>query len=868
MEENVTVGVLNSDANANESGIPIVYSEEHYAPTTEALDNSIVESESKAQIVKGSISRSFVNVDVMSMKDDHIRILTEQNNSLGKALSIVQSDLDACRQSRFSLDKEHQILNDRNFEMASKLRFMENEMIKVKEDCSTTTDELKAIVRRNEELLRLLEAEKASNARASAELVALRDEVSNLRLKYGDLIKTGKSQEDLAKEALRDGEIRNTEIRKLREEIDLSKKENQAFKVKAALELESLEEQLRLRKEKQYHLIEKLQLQEESKREAEDRATTLKEALDEMKTKNAELETQAQLESNKKLCLEEANRVLQREMKVAIDENIALQTKANESNQDRLRIEAEARDGGEKLREMAEKVFQLLEKLKLSDFAKNAALKALKSKEQEILVLQKKASTLQKKLIDEEKARAQTQLEKTEFEEQIRSIKKHNTQLGNKCKEEAKQRAQEEEQKKEFEEKARILDSRLSFLLNKLQSDEESKIVQRDETKKMEAQLAEISKQNELHEKKAQESKESNRILSNQLLEKVEEVKSLQIKLDALTLAIEEKEKNLDEQHQLQEVMKRQDDPTRDFAGGRLRFFIQSNPATGGVIVKGKCQKDRDWIEQHGCNQMLRKALKHANVKEALLKNFAELCGTWMMQEEQTNKLMEELQEQRKKMEKIEHSNDDLQAKFCVAEENKRRILLRYITSVKASVSSEDPSSEKEQNEIGRTGAGRIHLPESDLRDEDAHAIVALIRNSLNISELNLRGNHITDEGAHVIASMMMGKTGLKFIDLRSNNISQSGIRAVAEALERSRLVKEISIHSGGKIEVFGIIEDTMETVSNQVSLQTGEQPCHKKEREKLAKQSICVIDIRENRPEALNNISFDGIEPWISSNA
>lgn len=39
-----------------------------------------------------------------------------------------------------------------------------------------------------------------------------------------------------------------------------------------------------------------------------------------------------------------------------------------------MRMEIEARDSGEQLREMAEKVFQLLERLKLAELAKNKTI--------------------------------------------------------------------------------------------------------------------------------------------------------------------------------------------------------------------------------------------------------------------------------------------------------------------------------------------------------------------------------------------------------------------------------------------------------------------------------------------------------------
>lgn len=44
--------------------------------------------------------------------------------------------------------------------------------------------------------------------------------------------------------------------------------------MKTQVELESLQEQLRVRKEKQYQLLEKLQGQEEAKRQAEDQVST------------------------------------------------------------------------------------------------------------------------------------------------------------------------------------------------------------------------------------------------------------------------------------------------------------------------------------------------------------------------------------------------------------------------------------------------------------------------------------------------------------------------------------------------------------------------------------------------------------------
>ena len=46
---------------------------------------------------------------------------------------------------------------------------------------------------------------------------------------------------------------------------------------------------------------------------------------------------------------------------------------------------------------------------------------------------------------------------------------------------------------------------------------------------------------------------------------------------------------------------------------------------------------------------------------------------------------------------------------------------------------------------------GVLQLPESNISDEEIHALAALLRNNMTIEELNLRGNVITDDGARAL---------------------------------------------------------------------------------------------------------------------
>jgi myosin protein heavy chain len=116
----------------------------------------------------------------------------------------------------------------------------------------------------------------------------------------------------------------------------------------------------------------------------------MEEQLRGLHARNIDLETQIKVESRGKSTLEEANKELQMENNNLFHNNKDLQMKIEKSEKERIRMEAEARDSGDQLREMAEKVFQLLERLKLAEIGKAKAMEALKKKEQDMVGLQKK----------------------------------------------------------------------------------------------------------------------------------------------------------------------------------------------------------------------------------------------------------------------------------------------------------------------------------------------------------------------------------------------------------------------------------------------------------------------------------------------
>ena len=98
------------------------------------------------------------------------------------------------------------------------------------------------------------------------------------RSKYSSLLTTAKTHEEMAARAARrdNSGPRNFDYFV---EVEQLRGQNAEMRRKTQVEIESLHEQLRVRKEKQYHLLEKMQAAEEAKRQAEDQVTAMEEKL-------------------------------------------------------------------------------------------------------------------------------------------------------------------------------------------------------------------------------------------------------------------------------------------------------------------------------------------------------------------------------------------------------------------------------------------------------------------------------------------------------------------------------------------------------------------------------------------------------------
>eukprot|EP00557_Chaetoceros_sp_GSL56_P014034 CAMPEP_0176479136 /NCGR_PEP_ID=MMETSP0200_2-20121128/1575_1 /TAXON_ID=947934 /ORGANISM="Chaetoceros sp., Strain GSL56" /LENGTH=799 /DNA_ID=CAMNT_0017875153 /DNA_START=2318 /DNA_END=4713 /DNA_ORIENTATION=+ len=775
-----------------------------------------------------------------TLKDEQARFLSEQNRKLLEVAQKRESELSAVELNRRRLLEENEVLREGRLQAESQFQNMKPEFDRLTEELNENERRLKSVTVQHAEVLRILEEEEGKNAKLSTDLINTETELRNLKVQHARVSNDLKSSQEEVLKFQERGRLQSEEIQLLRKEIELVKSQQREENLRSRVELESLQDQLGVRKEKQYQLLEKLQYHEGARIQAETQLTSMEDKISALELKLSSTENQLQIEINSKVTKEELNAKLKAENLTLSEKNKETVSTIQKMEKDHLRVETAARETGEQLREMAEKVFQLLERLKLAELGKKRSLEALRSKEEECQGLKRKYDSMDKEHSKQLRLRAQLENEKAALEDQNRLLKKQNVQLGHRCKDEARLKVKVDDQKREAEAKIDTLNSRIAFLLNKLQTDEQAKTVIDQQIEKLQKTVEETTEKKLELQCQVESSVEKIKEFEDMLMDKEAEIKSLRTKLEALQ-KIYEREENEEESNTKQVSKGDSDDPL--LAGGRLRFFVENKSHVGMFTLKAKCPKDREWLEKNNCNSFMRKVSKSQNKLDLSLNKIAETYGIIMTKEEEIEAMTLNLENAAADAEKMSRKLAFTHERLSTEEESKRRTLLKYVNAVKESVSlSAEPGCERCREEVGKLGAGKVQLPESCLGDEEVHVIAAMLRENETIAELDLMGNMITDEGCRALGPVLSGKSSLRYINMRRNRITLNGIKMLVESLQRCPRVRHVHVHTGGKIEAFGNFVASSDDASSPSATQMETTPTRTSN-----SNTICTIDIRDN---------------------
>lgn len=646
---------------------------------------------------------------IEALKDEQARFLSEQNRILLEVVQKRESEISEVELDRRRLLKENKNLQEAKLQAESQFKTIKPEFDRLTEKFNDNENRLKSVSIQHAEVVQLLEDEEEKNSKLSKVLINTESELRNLKVQNDRISNDLKSSQEELQRCQKHGQLQSEEIQLLRKDLEIVKNQQKEENLRSCVELESLQEQLGVRKEKQYQLLEKLQYHEGARIQAETRFASMEDNIRQLELKLSSTENQLQIEINSKVTQEEYNTKLRSENLSLLEKNKDSISIVQKMEKDHLRMEAAARESGEQLREMAEKVFQLLERLRLAELGKKRSLEALRSKEEECNGLKRKYDSIEKEYSKQSRLRMQIESEKSALDDQVRMLKKQNVQLGHRCKEEARLKVKVDNQKREAEAKIETLNSRITFLLNKLQTDEQAKTVMDQQMEKMQKMVEEYTEKKLELNCEVESSRGKITELEDRLREKDTEINSMRIKLEALQKVYEHEEIEADSN--TRQVSKGEvEDPL--LAGGRLRFFVENKSPQGMLMLKAKCPKDREWLEKNQCNIFMKKLSKSQNKLGLSLNKIAETYGIIRTEQEEVEKLTAALENKAADVEKMSRKLAFLHERLSTEEESKRRTLLKYINAVKVSVSVGEPGCERYREEVGKIGAGKVQLPE------------------------------------------------------------------------------------------------------------------------------------------------------------
>ena len=371
-------------------------------------------------------ARSFSEDMMISLRDEaidakekQIGLLNQQNENLLENLDSLEGEIHKMQKDLVSKER---IIN-------KKQRYgehLEHKIDKLERDLQKKGGEEAAIEvtnRQNAQLLQLLQVHEAKTEELEKAKTDLEENISGIKKRMEEMMIKSANYEASNVQL----EAENVELKKKlstgsitwegqRAQMEVLVEET---KKTARVRIESMQEELRTRREKQYSLLERLQAAEESMRSSEDECERLRETVNVVQERMYELD--AQLIQAKQWRTEDQGKGNAEVMK--------WKTKVKERDVE-IKTYKEANVGIKRqLQEMAATVLQLVEKAKVSDNKLEQEGKKASGKRAQLEALQQRIAGLIQEGTKEGKARVQAETTVKVLHEQINELRKQNKRL-------------------------------------------------------------------------------------------------------------------------------------------------------------------------------------------------------------------------------------------------------------------------------------------------------------------------------------------------------------------------------------------------------------------------------------------------------
>merc|ERR1719335_1486613 len=301
-----------------------------------------------------------------AFRASEVRFLQEQNKQILAQLQVLEEDRDRAREVVEEWEAKQKKIAKEYDQLERKVETCENDLEKAKAETATKDEQVRVLSEQNRQLLDLTEAEDQKMKRETAKNEELKDEDARL-------VKVSKEYDSMEQYTQQQVMYAQSEVSKMKDEKETANNEQNQLKTapanyqaQAKADLQALEQALGDSKRKNVEYPQTIQRGEVQEHRYEEDLQALRKQVEKLQQRKAQLiadldgESDARdqfhrqkVEMERKLVnLEKTAEKLKKSLQIAED--------ANQGIQD------ETRTKGEKYRQMADKVYSLMDSLRLN----------------------------------------------------------------------------------------------------------------------------------------------------------------------------------------------------------------------------------------------------------------------------------------------------------------------------------------------------------------------------------------------------------------------------------------------------------------------------------------------------------------------
>jgi len=696
-----------------------------------------------------------------------ISFLQEQNLAVLRALEDVEKE----RDDGISIVREwedKEVVIKAEFENSKrKIEHILSELEIENRELCTKDEHVRVLSQQNQQMLELLEKEEAKGKDTRESNLKIEQDNEKLRIIENDYESAKLDLENRISVCKTQVIDLNEELRMQRARNDQLRNDLTALQAQTQVEIEALEQSLKVVHAKNLDYLGTLQKQEIRENQHQNDLNILKENVNNTRQEVDDLKREVDGEDEEKKKFEKDKGTLQNKIESTEAQISALKSALATCERVNENLQEENRQSAERYRDMADKVYGLMDQLRVNQMETKKNEVENNAKQKKLNSLDKQIQNLQAKITMEVDAKTLAEEQRREAEQEANVLKKTNRKIEENIGLSQKTQEKCEASIKELTDKITALQTQNSYLQSRIDGQEEEKSGLKAELKKASDRLTDMTR--------------SNTDLRNDI-EKMEDDNK-----------VGNKDKNLLKAEL--EYIKRED--VLDQNGRQRPILIQSS--------------ESNLLEKLQINEYLYEAQQNRNPVPSVVEKIAHLLEMLHTAQSSCDQYLSDLSRSNGLVSALRQKNMVLFEKTQMFDSFKTRALVRYVMNMFESGQSQS-----------------LHLDGLNFNNREIQEMLLLMQ-KYNVLDkvffISLAGNAIEDESVHLLLQLIMTVPYLRALDLRNNEISPAGLRRFEDQLKLIEGVtgvtrtanRALHAHSGNQLRLAVELNDQSTMAAHHV---------------------------------------------------